>query len=85
MIHRTERLIEIIEEMKKNNIEPKRIRFIYPKKDKESNLVLIEGKKNGNTGLKLLSPLIVHNDDGSYTDEVLKMFGKWLYDSKELW
>ncbi len=76
LVHRTERLIEIIEKMKANNIEPKRIRFIYPKKDKESNLVLIEGKKNGNTGLKLLSPLIVHNDDGSYTDEVLKMFGK---------
>ena len=76
MVHRTDRLIEIINEMQKNNIEPKRIRFIYPKCDSKSNLVLIEGKKNGKTGLKLLSPLIVHNEDGSYTDEVLKMFGK---------
>ncbi len=76
MVHRTDRLIDVIESMKKNNIEPKRIRFIYPKKDKESNLFLIDGRKNGNSGLKLLSPLIVHNEDGSYTDEVLKMFGK---------
>ena len=76
IVHRTERLIEIIELMKKNNIEPKRIRFIYPKKNKESNLVLIDGRKNGKNGLKLLSPLIIHNEDGSYTDEVLKMFGK---------
>ena len=76
IIHRTERLIEIIDEMKKNNIEPKRIRFIYPKKNSESNLVLIDGRKNGKSGLKLLSPLIIHNDDNSYTDEVLKMFGK---------
>ena len=76
IVHRTERLIEIITEMKKNNIEPKRIRFIYPKKDSESNLVLIDGRKNGNSGLKLLKPLIVHNDDNSYTDEVLEMFGK---------
>ena len=76
MIHRTERLIEIIEEMKKNNIEPKRIRFIYPKKNSDSNLVLIDGRKNGKSGLKLLSPLIIHNEDNSYTDEVLKMFGK---------
>lgn len=76
IVHRTERLIEIIDLMRNNNIEPKRIRFIYPKKDKESNLVLIDGRKNGKEGLKLLSPLIVHNDDGSYTDEVLKMFGK---------
>ena len=76
IVHRTERLIEIIELMKKNNIEPKRIRFIYPKKEKDSNLVLIDGRKNGKPGLKLLSPLIVHNSNGGYTEEVLKMFGK---------
>ena len=39
-----------------------------------SNLILIDAKKNGKTGLKVLPPLICHNDDGSYTDEVLKMF-----------
>lgn len=76
IVHRTDRLIEIIELMKQNNIEPKKIRFIYPKKDSESNLVLIDGRKNGSTGLKILPPLYVHNNDGSYTDEVLKMFGK---------
>ena len=76
LIHRTERLIEIIDIMRKNNIEPKRIRFIYPKNNKESNLVLIDGRKNGKSGLKLLSPLIVHNEDGSYSKEVMEMFGK---------
>ena len=76
LVHRTDRLIEIIESMKNNNIEPKRIRFIYPKVGKESNLVLIDGHKNGKPGLKILDPLYVHNDDGSYTEEVLKMFGK---------
>lgn len=76
IIHRTDRIIEIIDKMKKNNIEPKRIRFIYPKIDKNSNLVLIDGRKNGKIGLKLLPPLYVHNSDGSYTEEVLKMFGR---------
>jgi tRNA1(Val) A37 N6-methylase TrmN6 len=76
LIHRTDRLIEIIYLMKLNNIEPKRIRFIYPKNGKESNLVLIDGRKNGSTGLKILPPLYVHNEDGSYTEEVLKIFGK---------
>ena len=76
IIHRTERLIEIIDLMKRNNIEPKRIRFIYPKKNRESNLVLIDGRKNGKIGLKILPPLYIHNDDGSYTEEVLSMFGK---------
>lgn len=76
IVHRTDRLIEIIDLMKKNNIEPKRLQFIYPKVGKESNLIMIDGRKNGNTGLKVLSPLYVHNEDGSYTEEVLKMFGK---------
>lgn len=76
MVHRTDRLMEIIEKMKNNNIEPKRIQFIYPKMNSESNLVLVDGRKNGKTGLKVLTPLYVHNEDGSYTDEVLKLFGK---------
>jgi len=77
IIHRTDRLIDIIDTMRKNNIEPKRIRFIYPKKNSESNLVLISGRKNGSQGLKILPPLYIHNNDGSYTEEVLKIFGKW--------
>ena len=76
IVHRTDRLIDIIDLMKKNNIEPKRIRLIYPKYGENSNLVLIDGRKNGKSGLKILAPLYVHNDDGTYTEEVLKMFGK---------
>ncbi len=74
MVHRTDRLIEIIEEFKNNNIEPKRIRLIYPKEGEESNMILIEGRKNGRVGLKILPPLIAHNQDGEYTEEVKKMF-----------
>ncbi len=74
LVHRTERLSEIIDLLQKNNLEPKRMRLIYPKKDAESNLVLIEARKNGKVGLKVLYPLICHNEDGSYTDEILEMF-----------
>lgn len=75
LIHKTDRLIDIINLMKLNNIEPKRIRFIYSKLNSKSNLVLIDGRKNGNCGLEVLQPLYIHNIDGSYTKEVLKMFG----------
>ena len=74
MVHRTDRLIEIISLFQKYGLEVKKIRFVYPKINTESNMVLIEGRKNGKVGLKLLSPLYAHNEDGSYTDEVLKMF-----------
>ena len=74
MVHRTDRLIEIISLFNKYGLEVKKLRFIYPKDNTESNMILIEGRKNGNTGLKVLSPLYVHNEDGSYKEEVLKMF-----------
>ena len=74
LVHRTDRLIDIIYMMRVNNIEPKRIRFVYPKDGEKSNLVLISGNKNGNPGLEIIAPLIIHNDDGTYSEEVIKMF-----------
>lgn len=74
MVHRTDRLIEIINLFNKYGLEVKKLRFIYPKENTESNMVLIEGRKNGGVGLKLLPPLYAHNEDGSYTKEVLEMF-----------
>lgn len=74
MVHRTDRLIDIISSMKKNNIEPKRLKIIYPFKDSKSNMILIEGAKNGKPGLEIEKSLIVHNIDGAYTNEVLTVF-----------
>ena len=74
LVHRTDRLSEIINMLLKYNLQPKRIRFLYPKEMENSNLVLIDARKNGNIGLKVLPPLICHNMDGSYTKEVLDMF-----------
>lgn len=74
LVHRTDRLSEIVKMLVDNNLEPKRIRFIYPKNGDNSNLVLIDARKNGNVGLKVLPPLICHNEDGTYTREVLNMF-----------
>ena len=74
MVHRPERLIEIIDMMKKYGFEPKRIKLCYPKVGMDANILLIEGVKNGKSGLKIESPLIIHNEDGSYTNEVREMF-----------
>lgn len=70
IVHRVDRLADIINIMKVNNIEPKKIQFVFPKKNKEANILLIEGSKNGNPGLKILPAIIAHNDDGSYTKEI---------------
>ena len=70
IVHRTERLIDIISAMKKNNIEPKKIQFVYSKKDKPSNILLIEGTKNGKPGVKIMEPLYLHNSDHTYTEQL---------------
>ena len=74
IVQKTDRLIDIIMCMKNNNIEPKRIRFIYPFLDSKSNLCLIEGSKNGKPGIIVEKNLIVHEKNGNYTKEVLDIF-----------
>lgn len=73
LIHRTDRLIEIIDDLKNNNLEPKIIKFVYDKLSSNSSLVLIQSQKNGKTGLKIESPLILYNEDGTMTDEYNKL------------
>lgn len=69
IVHRPERLLEIFDSMRKYNIEPKRIKFVYENINKPSTLVLVEGQQNGKPGLKIDKPLIMYNIDGSYSDE----------------
>lgn len=74
MVHRPDRLIDIIDAFRKYNIEPKRLRFVYPKKGKEANHILIEGIKNANRGgLKILDPLYVY-ENNELSDEIKKIY-----------
>lgn len=74
MVHRPERLLDILIKMKEYNIEPKRIQFVYPKTNMDANILLIEGKKNGKPGLKVEPPIYTHNENGEYTDKIKKYF-----------
>ena len=75
MVHRPDRLVDIMFLMRKYNIEPKFIRFVQPRKDKKPNLILIQGIKSGKPDLKFYDPLIVYNEDGTYTSEIYKIYG----------
>lgn len=76
MVHRPERLVDIIEIMRKEKIEPKQIRLVYPKVNAKPNLILIKGIKNAKPFLKVEEPLYVYNKDGKYTDEILEIYEK---------
>ena len=74
LVHQTTRFFDVVDLLKKYNFSINKVQIIYPKEDKESNLFMIEAIKNGKGGVKFLKPLYVHNEDGSYKDEILKMF-----------
>ena len=74
LVHRVDRFMDIIENMKKYDIEPKKIQFCHTKINKEGKILLVEGIKYGKPGLRILPPLIAHDDDGQYSAEVLEMF-----------
>lgn len=69
-VHRPGRLLDIVTSMRANRLEPKRMRFVYPKYGKEANTLLIEATKDGKPDLKILPPLYVYNEQNEYTDEV---------------
>ena len=77
MVHRPERLADIINALRNNKIEPKKIRFVYSKKDSnEAKLVLIKAVKNGGDFLKVDKPLYIYEDDGEYSKEILEIYNK---------
>ena len=76
MVHRPDRLVDIFQNMREERIEPKLIKFVYPKANKKTNLVLIKGIKNGKPFLEYDNNLVVYNEDGSYSDEILKIYNK---------
>jgi len=76
MVHRPERIVDICELLRKYKIEPKKIRFVYPKIEEDANLVLIKAVKNANKFLKIEKPLIVYNENGEYSEEILKIYNK---------
>ncbi len=75
MVHRPSRLPEILSKMSAAGLEPKKARLVYPCSDKEANLVLLMGVRGGKPQLRVEAPLIVYNKDGSYTDELLHIYG----------
>ncbi len=70
MIHRPERLADIFTLMRKDKIEPKRIKMIHPKMGKAPNIVLVEGQRDGGAYLKWEAPLYVYDNNGKYTKEI---------------
>lgn len=77
-VYRPARLLEMIECFEDYHLTPKKIKFIYPRVNSESNMILLEVVKHGKKrGLKILPPLYVHDEQGHYLPEIRQtLYGK---------
>ena len=75
MVHRAERIVDIMYYLRKYKLEPKNIRFVHSKINEKPKLILIRAVKNAGDFLKIDEPLIIYNEKGEYTKEILKIYG----------
>lgn len=76
MVHRADRLVDIIYEMRNQGVEPKRIRFVHSNAGKRPHLILIEGVRGGRPELKFMDPLYIYDSMGEYTEEIHQIYGR---------
>ena len=69
VIYPSRRLGELINTARFAKLELKRLRFVYPRKEKGSNLFLAEFMKEGGMGTTVEKPLYIY-ENGGYTAEI---------------
>lgn len=75
MVHRPQRLAEIIRMLSKYCLEPKRMKFVHPFVDREPNMVLFECTRGGRPQVRIEAPLIVFEKPGVYAREITEIYG----------
>lgn len=76
VIYHPERLMELMDALRANRLEPKRVRFVHNDTSASSKIVLVEAVKGGRAGIRIEKPLFIYRKDGSYTREVEEIYGK---------
>ena len=74
MVHRPERLADIIYLMRNYGIEPKYLRFVHPSTYKKPNMLLIRGMRGGKPQLRVMEPLYVYDENGRYSGEINEIY-----------
>ena len=76
MVNRPERLVDIFEYCRKYKLEPKELQLVYSKVKSKPVLILIKATKNARRYLKVKEPLYIYDNDGNYTEDILKIYNK---------
>lgn len=74
LVHRAERLADVICLLRETGFEPKRLRTVSHSAEKEPSLVLIEARRGAGSGLKIMPPLFICGDDGRESAEIKRIY-----------
>ncbi|MCD8121855.1 MAG: tRNA1(Val) (adenine(37)-N6)-methyltransferase [Clostridiales bacterium] len=75
LVHRPERLAEILSVLNGHHLEPKRMKLVHPFVDREANMVLVEAVRGGKPMMKVEAPVIVFREPGVYSEEITTVYG----------
>ncbi len=74
LVHKPERLADLLCAPREAGLEPKRLRFVSVRSERAPSLVLLEARRGGRPGLTVEPPLILENPDGSPTAELDRVY-----------
>ena len=75
LVHRPERLCDLVTELRGNRLEPKRLRLVRHRSDAPPCLVLLESRLGGNSGLTIGPDLLLRDADGQESEEYRRIYG----------
>ena len=76
LVHRPSRLADIFQAFRSNGLEPKRMRLAAPRPGAAPNIVLVTATKGGGKELLVEPTLYIRNEDGTYSGELQKIYGR---------
>ncbi|WP_323703431.1 tRNA1(Val) (adenine(37)-N6)-methyltransferase [Mammaliicoccus sp. Dog046] len=75
MVHRADRLMDVLSSFREHRIEPKRLKMVYSTPNKpEAITILVEGRNAGQAGLKIEQPFYIYDTDGEYSKEMKAVY-----------
>ena len=74
IVHKPERLNDLISVAREYKLEPKKLKLVYPNIGSKPSIVLLEYVKGGGNELNILKPLYEYDEKGKYTDEMNKIY-----------
>ena len=70
LVHKPERLTDVLCTLRSASIEPKRLRMVSCRDGQAPSLVLLEGRRGGRPGIRIEPPLILETPEGTPTREM---------------